>query len=105
MYFFQPDPYHEGAIGTASTHVNGYRTAQGANIIDCSTTAVGLGALRKDSEQLYMGSEASSGTFVIQTVEDSSKLAADGYASGSTQMVLIWTIAVYHILALMESSL
>ena len=82
MYFFQPDPYHEGAIGTASTHVNGYRTAQGANIIDCSTTAVGLGALRKDSEQLYMGSEASSGTFVIQTVEDSSKLAADGYASG-----------------------
>ena len=29
-----------------------------------------------------MGSEASSGTFVIQTVEDSSKLAADGYASG-----------------------
>lgn len=47
MYFFQPDPYHEGAIGTASTHVNGYRTAQGANIIDCSTTAVGLGALRK----------------------------------------------------------
>ena len=82
MYFFQPDPYHEGAIGTASTHANGYRTAQGANIIDCSTTAVSLGALRKDSEQLYMGSKASSGTFVIQTVEDSSKLAADGYASG-----------------------
>lgn len=82
MYFFQPDPYHEGVIGTASTHAQAYRTAQGANIIDCSTTAVGLGALMEDNEQLYMGTLASSETFVIQSVEDSTKLAADGYASG-----------------------
>ena len=48
--FFQLDPFHEGGIGTASTHGQGYRKGQGANIIDCSTIAVGLGALREDNE-------------------------------------------------------
>ena len=79
LYFFQPDPYWEGAINTASTHVRGYRAAQGANIIDCSTTAVGLGALREDNELVYLGMMASSQTFVIQQVEDSTKLAEEGF--------------------------
>lgn len=82
LYFFQPDPYWEGAINTASTHVKGYRAAQGANIIDCSTTAVGLGALREDNELVYLGMMASSQTFVIQQVEDSTKLAEEGFKSG-----------------------
>ena len=82
LYFFQPDPFHEGVINTASTHAQGYRTAQGANIIDCSTTAVGLGALRQDNELVYMGMQASSGTFVINTVADSTTIAQEGYASG-----------------------
>lgn len=60
----------------------GYRKAQGANIIDCSTTAVGLGALREDNELVYLGIQASSQTFVIQEVEDSSKIAETGYKSG-----------------------
>ena len=82
LYFFQPDPFYEGAINTASTHGKGYRQAQGANIIDCSTTAVGLGALREDNELVYLGIQASSQTFVIQEVEDSSKIAETGYKSG-----------------------
>lgn len=82
LYFFQPDPFHEGVINTASTHGQGYREAQGANIIDCSTTAVGLGALREDNELVYLGMMASSQTFVIQNVEDSAQIAANGYNSG-----------------------
>lgn len=82
LYFFQPDPYHGGATGTGSTHGQAYRTQAGANVIDCSTTAVGLGALRKDNEQVYIGMLASSGTFVIQEVEDSGILHETGYASG-----------------------
>lgn len=82
MYFFQPDPFHEGVINTASTHGQGYRTAQGANIIDCSTTAVGLGALREDNELVYIGMQASSATFGINTITDSSTIAQVGYASG-----------------------
>lgn len=82
LYFFQPDPYHEGAIGTASTHGQGYRVAQGANIIDCSTTAVGLGALRQDGEQVYMGMMASAQTFTIHTIENSADIAKNGYKSG-----------------------
>lgn len=82
LYFFQPDPFHEGVINTASTHRQGYREAQGANIIDCSTTAVGLGALREDNELVYLGMLASSQTFVIQNVEDSAQIAANGYNSG-----------------------
>ena len=82
LYFFQPDPFHEGVINTAGTHGQGYREAQGANIIDCSTTAVGLGALREDNELVYLGMLASSQTFVIQNVEDSAQIAANGYNSG-----------------------
>lgn len=82
LYFFQPDPFHEGVINTASTHGQGYREAQGANIIDCSTTAVGLGALREDNELVYLGMLAPSQTFVIQNVEDSAQIAANGYNSG-----------------------
>ncbi len=82
LYFFQPDPYHEGAIGIGSTHAQGYRTAQGANIIDCSTTAIGLGVLREDNEQVYLGMKASSETFVIQEAEDISKIVLEGYTSG-----------------------
>lgn len=82
LYFFQPDPFHEGVINTASTHGQGYREAQGANIVDCSTTAVGLGALREDNELVYLGMLASSQTFVIQNVEDSAQIAANGYNSG-----------------------
>lgn len=82
LYFFQTDPFHEGVINTASTHGQGYREAQGANIIDCSTTAVGLGALREDNELVYLGMLASSQTFVIQNVEDSAQIAANGYNSG-----------------------
>ncbi len=82
LYFFQPDPYHEGAIGTGSTHAQGYRTAQGANIIDCSVTAIGLGVLREDNEQVYLGMLASSETFVIQEVENSAAIPLNGYTSG-----------------------
>jgi len=82
LYFFQPDPYHEGLIGTGSTHAQGYRTAQGANIIDCSRTALGLGVLREDNELVYLASKAASETFVIQSVEDSTKIADQGYTSG-----------------------
>lgn len=82
LYFFQPDPCHEGAMGTGSTHAQGYRTAQGANIIDCSSTAVGLGILREDNELVYLGEKASAETFVIQSVKDSARIPDEGYASG-----------------------
>lgn len=82
LYFFQPDPYHEGVIGTGSTHAQGYRESQGANIIDCSKTALGLGILRKDNELVYLAQKASAETFVIQTVEDSTKIPNQGYHSG-----------------------
>lgn len=82
LYFFQPDPYHEGIIGTGSTHAQGYRTAQGANIIDCSRTALGLGILREDNELVYLASKASAETFVIQSAGDSTKIADQGYNSG-----------------------
>lgn len=80
--FFQLDPFHEGGIGTASTHGQGYRKGQGANIIDCSTIAVGLGALREDNELVYLGMLASAETFVIKNVEESSKISNKGYESG-----------------------
>ncbi len=82
LYFFQPDPFHEGIINTASTHGQGYRVAQGANIIDCSTTAVGLGALRENNELVYLGMLASSQTFTIHTVQNSAEIAQKGYESG-----------------------
>ena len=80
--FFQLDPFHEGGIGTASTHGQGYRKGQGANIIDCSTIAAGLGALREDNELVYLGMLASAETFVIKNVEESSKISNKGYESG-----------------------
>lgn len=82
LYFFQPDPFMEGVIHTASTHGVGYREAKGANIIDCSTTAVGLGALREDNELVNVGMLASAQTFVIQSVKDSTKIAETKYESG-----------------------
>lgn len=82
LYFFQPDPYHEGVIGTGSTHAQGYRTAQGANIIDCSRTALGLGIIREDNELVYMAQKASSETFIVQSLKDSTKIADQGYTSG-----------------------
>ncbi|WP_051464090.1 polysaccharide lyase family 8 super-sandwich domain-containing protein [Lacrimispora indolis] len=82
LYFFQPDPYHEGIIGTGSTHAQGYRTAQGANIIDCSRIALGLGILREDNELVYLAQKASSETFIIQSLKDSTKIADQGYISG-----------------------
>lgn len=82
LYSYQPDPYHEGAVGTGSTHGQGYREAQGANLIDCSVTAIGLGAVREDNELLYLGMEASASTLIIQKVENAEKLAQDGFISG-----------------------
>ncbi|GLC79760.1 polysaccharide lyase family 8 super-sandwich domain-containing protein [Lacrimispora brassicae] len=82
LYFFQPDPYHEGIIGTGSTHAQGYRTAQGANIIDCSRIALGLGILREDNELVHLAQKASSETFIIQSLKDSTKIADQGYTSG-----------------------
>ncbi|WP_313152882.1 polysaccharide lyase family 8 super-sandwich domain-containing protein [Lacrimispora sp.] len=82
LYFFQPDPYHEGIIGTGSTHAQGYRTAQGANIIDCSRIALGLGIIREDNELVHLAQKASSETFIIQSLKDSTKIADQGYTSG-----------------------
>ena len=82
LYFFQPDPFHEGYIGTGSTHGQGYRTAQGANLTDCSRTSLGLGILREDNELVYLAQLASSTTFVIQNVENSLKIPEVGYTSG-----------------------
>jgi hypothetical protein len=82
LYFFQPDPYHEGIIGTGSTHAQGYRTAQGANIIDCSRIALGLGIIREDNELVHLAQKASSETFIIQNLKDSTKIADQGYTSG-----------------------
>ena len=82
LYFFQPDPFHEGAIGTGSTHVQGYRDCQGANLTDCSRTALGLGILREDNELVYLAQLASSTTFVIQEVTNSNKIPETGYTSG-----------------------
>lgn len=82
LYFFQPDPYHEGVIGTASTHAQGYRTAQGANLVDCTRTALGVGILREDNDLVSVAQKASSESFVIQEVTDSTQIAKNGYASG-----------------------
>ena len=80
--FFQPDPFHEGAVGSASTHGKGYREGQGANIIDCATIAVGLGALREDNELVYLGMLASAETFVIKYARNGEEISIKGYESG-----------------------
>lgn len=82
LVFFQPDPYHEGQAGTASTHAQGYRTSQGANLVDCSIIAMGIGAILDDGEYIYLARQATESQFVMQQVEDSSLLAENGYSSG-----------------------
>jgi len=76
----QADPFHEGLIGTASTHAQDYRDATSANLLDCSVTATGLGIILEDSEQIYMAKKATETQLVLQ--EEGSY--ADGfYADGS----------------------
>ena len=80
--FFQPDPYHGGAIGTGSTHVLGYRMQYAANRVDNSMTALGLGLLLEDNEFVHLASEASSSVLEFVTVEDSTVIAEKGYPNG-----------------------
>ena len=80
--FFQPDPYHGGAIGTGSTHVLGYRMQFAANRVDNSMTALGIGLLLEDNESVYLASEASSSVLEFVSVEDSTTLAEKGYPNG-----------------------
>ena len=80
--FFQPDPYHGGAIGTGSTHVKGYRMQYAANRVDNSVTAMGLGLLLEDNEFMYLASLASSSVLEFASVKDSTLLARDGLENG-----------------------
>lgn len=82
MLFFQPDPFHGGAIGTASTHVEGYRMQYAANRVDNSITAMGLGLLLEDNELMYLAQVASSSVLEFKTVEDSTLLAKNGFENG-----------------------
>ncbi|GAA4654843.1 hypothetical protein GCM10023142_19810 [Anaerocolumna aminovalerica] len=82
ILFFQPDPFHGGAIGTASTHVEGYRMQYAANRVDNSITAMGLGLLLEDNEQMYLAQLASSSVLEFQKVEDSTLLAKNGFENG-----------------------
>lgn len=85
LYFFQPDPFHGGAIGTGSTHAQAYRIQQAANRVDCTRTALGIGVLREDSDLVNLAQVASSEVFVVQEVEDSTAVAKTGYESGFYQ--------------------
>ncbi|SCP97626.1 polysaccharide lyase 8 family protein [Anaerobium acetethylicum] len=79
LMFFQPDPFHEGAIGQASTHAQGYRINKAANLMDCSVTAMGMGILLEDSEQLVMARDAASTQLVLQPAGSRNNgLYADG---------------------------
>ena len=80
--FFQPDPFHGGAIGTGSTHGQGYRMQYAANRVDCSMTALGIGLLLEDNESIYLASLASSSVLGFVSVTDSTTLAEKGYPSG-----------------------
>lgn len=80
--FFQPDPYHGGAIGTGSTHVLGYRMQYAANRVDNSVTALGLGLLLEDNEFMYLASLASSSVLEFASVKDSTLLAQNGLENG-----------------------
>ena len=80
--FFQPDPFHGGAIGTGSTHGQGYRMQYAANRVDCSMTALGIGLLLEDNESVYLASLASSSVLGFVSVTDSTTLAEKGYPSG-----------------------
>ena len=80
--FFQPDPFHGGAIGTGSTHGQGYRMQYAANRVDCSMTALGIGLLLEDNESVHLASLASSSVLKFVSVTDSTTLAEKGYPSG-----------------------
>jgi len=80
--FFQPDPFHGGAIGTGSTHVLGYRMQYAANRVDNSMTALGLGLLLEDNEFVHLASLASSSVLEFVSVTDSTTLAEKGYPNG-----------------------
>lgn len=80
--FFQPDPFHGGAIGAGSTHGQGYRMQYAANRVDCSMTALGIGLLLEDNESIYLSSLASSSVLGFVSVTDSTTLAEKGYPSG-----------------------
>ncbi|ESL02557.1 polysaccharide lyase family 8, super-sandwich domain protein [Catonella morbi ATCC 51271] len=80
--FFQPDPFHGGAIGTGSTHVLGYRMQYAANRVDNSMTALGLGLLLEDNEFVHLASLASSSVLEFVSVADSTTLAEKGYPNG-----------------------
>lgn len=58
----QPDPFHSGSIGTASTHAQGYREATSANKMDCAYTVLGLGLVLEDPEYLQLASDAAAST-------------------------------------------
>lgn len=60
--FFVPDPFHMGALGTASTLGAGYTEAASANLMDCAYTAVGLGLIYEDGEYLALAREAAATT-------------------------------------------
>lgn len=66
--FFQPDPFHSGIIGTASTHANGYREATSANLMDCAYTAIGLGLVYEDGEYLNLAKDAAATTMTAYQV-------------------------------------
>lgn len=66
--FFQPDPFHSGVIGTASTHANGYREATSANLMDCAYTAIGLGLVYEDGEYLNLAKDAAKTTMTAYQV-------------------------------------
>lgn len=82
IVFFQPDPYHGGAIGTGSTHVEGYRMQYAANRVDNSVTAMGLGLLLEENEFMYLAQLASSSVLEFVSVKDSALLARDGFENG-----------------------
>ena len=82
LRFFQPDPFHGGAIGTGSTHGQGYRMQYAANRVDCSMTALGIGLLLEDNESVHLASLASSSVLEFVSVTDSTTIAENGYPNG-----------------------
>lgn len=82
ILFFQPDPFHEGIVGEASTHAQGYRDNSGANLLDCSVIALGTGAVLEDRELISLAQRASISQYVLHTVPDSTLVSSKGYESG-----------------------
>lgn len=83
IYYFQPDPFLSGACGQTA-HAQGCRLSRAANRADVSITAMLLGALREDSEQLVMAKDAAE-TLLNDYVEpDENGTLPDGfYRDGS----------------------